>query len=112
LRRQIQILLAIRCCSDRFRQSLRDLQTSLIVLAGDGQIPGGAIASLSTARRYPGVYGSLVLMSGSFVFTSGGAPHEGGPVFDPVVEFVNDYRTKPARGGGPAVRQLRGRSSR
>jgi enterochelin esterase-like enzyme len=52
----------------------------------------GAIASLSTARRYPGMYGSLVLMSGSFVFTCNGEPHGGGPAFDPVVEFVNDYR--------------------
>jgi enterochelin esterase-like enzyme len=52
----------------------------------------GAIASLSIARRYPGVYGSLVLMSGSFVTTSGG-----GPAFDPVVEFVNDYRKQPTR---------------
>ena len=57
----------------------------------------GAVASLSTARRYPGTYGSLVLMSGSFVFTSGGAPHGGGPVFDPVVEFVNDYRSRPTK---------------
>lgn len=57
----------------------------------------GAIASLSTARRYPGVYGSLVLMSGSFVFTSNGAPHQGGPAFDPVVKFVNDYRKQPTK---------------
>jgi enterochelin esterase-like enzyme len=57
----------------------------------------GAIASLSTARRYPDMYGSLVLMSGSFVFTSNGKPHDGGPVFDPVVEFVNDYRRHPTK---------------
>jgi enterochelin esterase-like enzyme len=57
----------------------------------------GAIASLSTARRHPGRYGGLALMSGSFVSTTGGAPHEGGPVFDPVVEFVNDYRRRPTK---------------
>jgi enterochelin esterase family protein len=57
----------------------------------------GAIASLSTARRYPDMYGSLVLLSGSFVSTCNGEPHRGGPAFDPVVEFVNDYRKHPAK---------------
>ncbi|HEV8570740.1 MAG TPA: alpha/beta hydrolase-fold protein [Actinoplanes sp.] len=57
----------------------------------------GAIAALSTARRFPGTYGSLVLLSGSFVFTVDGAPHGGGPAFDPVVEFVNDYRKRPTK---------------
>jgi len=57
----------------------------------------GAIASLSTAHRYPGTYGSLVLMSGSFVFSPQGVPHGGGPTFDPVVEFVNDYRKRPTK---------------
>ena len=37
-------------------------------------------------------------MSGSFVFTDiGGADHGGGPVFDPVVAFVNRYRERPRR---------------
>jgi enterochelin esterase-like enzyme len=57
----------------------------------------GAIASLSTARRYPDMYGSLVLLSGSFVITRDGAPHGGGPAFDPVVDFVNDYRNRPTK---------------
>jgi enterochelin esterase family protein len=57
----------------------------------------GAIASLSTARRYPDMYGSLVLMSGSFVSTCNGEPHGGGPAFDPVVRFVNDYRKHPTK---------------
>ena len=57
----------------------------------------GAVASLSTACRYPDMYGSLVLMSGSFVFTSNGAPHGGDPVFDPVVQFVNHYRRHPVK---------------
>ena len=55
-----------------------------------------AVASLSTAVRSPTTYGSLVLMSGSFVFTDiAGADHGGGPVFDPVVKFVNRYRARP-----------------
>ena len=58
----------------------------------------GAVASLATAYRAPDIYGSLVLMSGSFVFTDiGAADHGGGPVFDPVVRFVNRYRERPRR---------------
>lgn len=55
----------------------------------------GAVAALSAANRSPQVYGSLVLMSGSFVFTDIGTDHGGGPVFDPVVKFVNRYRARP-----------------
>ncbi|HEY3732731.1 MAG TPA: alpha/beta hydrolase-fold protein [Streptosporangiaceae bacterium] len=55
----------------------------------------GAVASLSAAYRYPGVYGSLLLQSGSFVFTDIGNDHGGGPAFDPVVRFVNRYRAAP-----------------
>jgi enterochelin esterase-like enzyme len=56
----------------------------------------GAIASFSTAVKSPKTYGSLVLMSGSFVFTDvGSEDHGGGPVFDPVVKFVNKYRARP-----------------
>jgi enterochelin esterase family protein len=55
----------------------------------------GAVAALSTAYRYPDAYGSLLLQSGSFVFTDIGSDHGGGPVFDPVVKFVNRYRAKP-----------------
>jgi enterochelin esterase-like enzyme len=57
----------------------------------------GAIASLSTAYRSPSTYGSLVLMSGSFVFADAGTDHGGGKVFDPVVKFVNQYRDHPRR---------------
>ena len=55
----------------------------------------GAVASLSAAFRYPGVYGSLLLQSGSFVFTDIGHDHGGGPAFEPVVRFVNRYRAAP-----------------
>jgi enterochelin esterase-like enzyme len=57
----------------------------------------GAVASLSAAYRYPGSYGSLLLQSGSFVFTDIGNDHGGGPVFEPVVKFVNRYRAAPRR---------------
>jgi enterochelin esterase-like enzyme len=57
----------------------------------------GAIASMSAAVRAPEQYGSLVLMSGSFVHTDIGTDHGGGPVFDPVVKFVNRYRERPRR---------------
>ena len=57
----------------------------------------GAVASLSAAYRAPTVYGSLVLMSGSFVYTDIGTDHGEDPVFDPVVRFVNRYRERPRR---------------
>jgi enterochelin esterase-like enzyme len=57
----------------------------------------GAVAALSTAYRYPDVYGSLLLQSGSFVFTDIGQNHGGGPAFEPVVRFINRYRAAPRR---------------
>ena len=57
----------------------------------------GAVASLSAAYRNSDTYGSLVLMSGSFVFTDIGMEHGGGAVFDPVVKFTNRYRQRPRR---------------
>jgi enterochelin esterase-like enzyme len=57
----------------------------------------GAVAALSAAYRYPKVYGSLLLQSGSFAFTDIGHDHGGGPAFEPVVRFVNRYRAAPRR---------------
>jgi enterochelin esterase-like enzyme len=57
----------------------------------------GAVAALSAAFRAPGNYGALLLQSGSFVFTDIGGDHGGGPVFDPVVRFMNRYRAAPRR---------------
>jgi len=57
----------------------------------------GAVASLSTAVRHPDVFGSLLLQSGSFVFTDIGDDHGEGDAFDPVVRFVNRYRARPTR---------------
>jgi len=56
----------------------------------------GAVASLAAAWRFPGVFENLLLQSGSFVFTDIG-PHDRGPVFDPVVKFVNAFRANPGR---------------
>lgn len=54
----------------------------------------GAVASLHTARQYPNRFGQLLLQSGSFAFSDLGQ-HQKGPIFDPVVRFVNDYRKNP-----------------
>lgn len=55
----------------------------------------GGIASLSTATRYPGVFGSLFIQSASLVFSELGQDHGGGKAFDPVVKYVNKYRARP-----------------
>jgi enterochelin esterase family protein len=54
----------------------------------------GAVASFTTARYFPHLFGRLLLLSGSFAFSDIG-PHERGPAFDPVVEMVNAYRSDP-----------------
>jgi enterochelin esterase family protein len=55
----------------------------------------GAVASLATAVQYPGVFGRLLLQSGSFAFSDIGE-HGRGPVFDPVADFVNGFRKNPS----------------
>lgn len=57
----------------------------------------GAVASMSVAFRNPDMFGSLLLQSGSFVFTDIGDDHGGGPAFDPVVKFMNHYRARPRK---------------
>ena len=62
----------------------------------------GAVASLATAYRFPRVYGSLLLQSGSFVFSglpgaSRGGESAAGPPWAPVVRFVDRYRAAPRR---------------
>ena len=54
----------------------------------------GGGASLHTASLYPDRFGQLLLQSGSFAFSDLGH-HQKGPVFDPVVRFVNGYRKRP-----------------
>jgi enterochelin esterase family protein len=56
----------------------------------------GAVASLSAAWRRPGFYGRLLLQSGSFAFTDIGDRNHRGPLFDPIVAFINRLRAEPA----------------
>jgi enterochelin esterase family protein len=56
----------------------------------------GGVASLSTAWYHPGFFGRLLLQSGSFAFTDIGES-ERGPLFAPVVEFVNAFRAAPGK---------------
>jgi enterochelin esterase-like enzyme len=56
----------------------------------------GAVAALSTAFRFPGFFGRLLLQSGSFAFTDIGDRNHRGPLFDPVVAFMNRFRADPA----------------
>jgi enterochelin esterase-like enzyme len=56
----------------------------------------GAVSALAAAWRHPGYFGKLLLQSGSFVFTEIGE-HDRGPLFDPVVKFVNEFRKAPGR---------------
>jgi len=55
----------------------------------------GAVASLSTAYRYPGFYGRLLLQSGSFAFTDIGDRNHRGALFDRIVAMMNRYRAEP-----------------
>jgi enterochelin esterase family protein len=78
---------------------LPDLESRLPLIgtpAGRGLMGAsfGGVASLSTAWRYQGVYGKLLLESGSFAFSDIGK-HRRGPVFDPVADFVNEFRKDP-----------------
>jgi enterochelin esterase family protein len=51
----------------------------------------GGVASLHAAWQFPDAFGNLLLQSGSFAFSDLGR-HRRGPVFDPVVEFMNAFR--------------------
>jgi enterochelin esterase family protein len=48
----------------------------------------GAVASLATAFRYPGVFGGLVLKSGSFILDPAKLAHRPHPVFHRVARLV------------------------
>ncbi|MEO1202285.1 MAG: alpha/beta hydrolase-fold protein [Pseudomonadota bacterium] len=60
----------------------------------------GGVASLHAAWRNPGLFDRLLLQSGSFAFSDLGR-HSRGPVFDPVADFMNEFREQP---GIPANR--------
>ncbi len=57
----------------------------------------GAVAALSSAWRNQGVFGRLLVQSGSFAFSDLGERHGRGPAFDPVVQFMNRFRDQPRR---------------
>ena len=55
----------------------------------------GAVASLTTACRYPKFYGRLLLQSGSFAFNDIGTQNKRGPLFEPIIAFMNNFRASP-----------------
>ena len=60
-----------------------------------------AVADLGQAETLPGriqrdtLFGRLLLQSGSFAFTDIGDRNHRGPLFDPVVAFMNRFRAEP-----------------
>jgi enterochelin esterase family protein len=56
----------------------------------------GGVAALSTAWRHPGVFGALLLQSGSFAFTDVGGMQSRFTI-QPVVDFVSAFRADPGR---------------
>lgn len=56
----------------------------------------GAISALYTSWKHQGLFGNLLLQSGSFGFTDIG-DHQRGPAFDPVVKFMNEFRRSPGK---------------
>jgi enterochelin esterase family protein len=72
----------------------------LLATAADRCLMGtsfGAVAALSTAVRFPRSYGSLLLQSGSFLYSDPSVRHEEGADFDPVLRFIDHYRAHPVR---------------
>jgi enterochelin esterase-like enzyme len=55
----------------------------------------GAVASLSTAFRYPGVFGGLVLQSGSFILDERKLEQRPHPVFHRIARLVQALRRAP-----------------
>lgn len=55
----------------------------------------GAVAAFSIACRCPGKFGRLLLQSGSFAYTDKSRENWRGPLFEPVVAFMNGYRAAP-----------------
>ena len=54
----------------------------------------GAVSSLYAAVQHPGIWGQILLQSGSFAFTDIGE-HERGALWDPIVGFMNRFREDP-----------------
>ena len=62
----------------------------------------GAVASLSTAFRYPGVFGGLVLQSGSFILDERKLEQRPHPVFHRIARLVRTLRRAPRVPGARA----------
>ena len=56
----------------------------------------GAVASLSTAFRYPGTFGGLILKSGTFILDPALLKHRPHPVFRKTARLVSAIRRAPA----------------
>ena len=56
----------------------------------------GAVAALRVASARPGMFGGLLLQSGSFAFSDYGEGAED-PRMEPVLSFVNELRARPSR---------------
>ncbi len=57
----------------------------------------GAVATLSTAARYPEMFGRLMLQSGSFDGVGADCREREGDMWEPVREFVRSYAANPVR---------------
>ena len=66
----------------------------------------GAAASFAVARRHPGMFGRMLLQSGSFAFSDIGES-ERGPLFAPIEAMVNAFRADPRTVQRTGLRQLR-----
>ncbi|MDU8945808.1 alpha/beta hydrolase [Ovoidimarina sediminis] len=55
----------------------------------------GAVASLATAFRYPGVFGGLILKSGSFILDPRKLAQRQHPVFQRIARLVQAFRRAP-----------------
>ena len=64
----------------------------------------GAVASLATAFRYPGVFGGLVLKSGSFIFDERKLARRPHPVFYRIARLVRALRRAPGAARDAGVR--------
>ena len=56
----------------------------------------GAVASLSTAFRYPGTFGGLILKSGTFILDASLLKHREHPVFRKTARLVEAMKRAPA----------------
>jgi enterochelin esterase family protein len=86
------------------RYLVRELMPVLQSRYGNSEEPGdrvvmgaslGAVASLSAAFRYPGVFGGLVLQSGSFILDERKLERRPHPVFHRIARLVRALRRAP-----------------